>query len=815
MKRRNFFSWHIEQATRDILEVWSGGMAFLWTFFSVITLLKTLLSPWRKDITLRNWRGFHITKSLKLFFDNIFSRMIGLLVRMVVIAIGIVAMAVAGMVGIVSLFFWIGAPIIALLLVGMFRENHTISIAALAGVGLWVLTVSGAYVSYRAHFWKSEGILKNFYRRTASRRLSERFGLGSVPFPQDILEGSERRDAFLKEQNISFEEFQFLLQWELSKEIIDDVRRKPWKKENLEKIRPLGGQWGFAYTVRLDRYAVDLSEGDYSEYAQSELIGRRDEFALTKLILRRPDDNCVLLVGPSGIGKKTLIHHLGRMVRENTAEGDFKDSRILLLDLGRAISDALAQGDDVENSVRMLFYEAAFAGNVILVIEHFENYLGNESSMFHPNLSAVFSEYLSFPTLQIIATSTPNEYHQMIERQSEILKHFEVVEMHEPDERQTLDIVLHKLSRYETERVLFTFEALKAIIRESARLNWEFPMPERAIDLAMDVFMYWEKSGEEDHISEKSVLQFISMKTGIPQGEIQGNEKKKLLDLEKTLHTFVIGQEEAVTEVAQALRRTRSGIGNSQKPIGSFLFLGPTGVGKTETAKALARAYFGDEKRMVRLDMSEFQSPNSLDHLIGSTQLNQKGRLTTQIKDNPHSLLLLDEIEKAYPEILDIFLQILDEGFVTDAFGEKINFRNCIIIATSNAAAPLIKNMVQQGADSEQIKQAIIDYAIKNNIFRVEFLNRFTGVVFFRPLNDSELRSVARLLLQKFAKRLHEEKNIDIEFDDTLVTSIIQKGYNPIFGARSLDRYVEHTVEDIVATKIISGELTKGQVLKL
>jgi ATP-dependent Clp protease ATP-binding subunit ClpA len=403
----------------------------------------------------------------------------------------------------------------------------------------------------------------------------------------------------------------------------------------------------------------------------------------------------------------------------------------------------------------------------------------------------------------------------MIERQGEIVKYFEVVEMREPNEEQTINILLNKMQNYERNRIIFTYDGLKSIMRESNKFNWDFPMPERAIDLAMDVLMYWQKKGVEEYITEKTVLDFVSLKTGVPQGDIGGEEKKKLLNLEKTLHNFVIGQEEAIKDVAQALRRTRSGIGNSQKPIGSFLFLGPTGVGKTESAKALAKAYFGDEKKMIRFDMSEFQNSSSIDRMIGSSQLNQKGRLTTEVKDNPYSLILLDEIEKAYPEVLDIFLQILDEGFVTDAFGEKINFRNSIIIATSNAGAPLIRNMVEAEKNPEDIKQAVIDFTVQNNIFRLEFLNRFTGIVFFRPLNELELKSVVRLMLQKFAKRVQKEKNMEVEFDESVVDNMIEKGYNPIFGARSLDHYIEHTVEDLIATKIIEGDFVKGEKIMI
>ncbi|KKT93183.1 MAG: ATPase AAA-2 domain protein, partial [Parcubacteria group bacterium GW2011_GWC1_45_14] len=371
------------------------------------------------------------------------------------------------------------------------------------------------------------------------------------------------------------------------------------------------------------------------------------------------------------------------------------------------------------------------------------------------------------------------------------------------------------LRPHETTGVIFTHEAIKAVIKESNRYNWSSPLPERAIDLAMDVMMLWNKKPDAFLVNEQTVSEFLSLKTGTPHGEIQSGERKKLLNLEKILHQQVIGQEEAIKQVAEALRRARSGISNMEKPVGSFLFLGPTGVGKTETAKALAKTYFGDEGRMIRFDMSEFQTPSSIDRLLGSSQLNQQGRLVTEVKDNPYSLILLDEIEKAYPEILDIFLQILDEGFVTDAFGEKVNFRNTMIIATSNAGAALIKEEVEMGADADKIKQDVIDYAISNNVFRVEFLNRFDGVIFFRPLSGNELTNVVKLMLKKLAKRLHDEKNIDVDFSDDLSAKIIEKGYNPIFGARSLNRYIEDTVEDILAKKIIAGEVRKGEKVRI
>ncbi len=256
--------------------------------------------------------------------------------------------------------------------------------------------------------------------------------------------------------------------------------------------------------------------------------------------------------------------------------------------------------------------------------------------------------------------------------------------------------------------------------------------------------------------------------------------------------------------------RARIGMSNSTKPIGSFLFLGPTGVGKTESAKALAEAYFGDEKRMIRLDMSEYQKAESLDRLLGSVEINMTGQLANKVKENPYSLLLLDEIEKAHPEILNLFLQILDEGWLTDAFGKKINFRNLIIIATSNAGSDFIKEAVDANMDPEELQGKLVDYTIKEGIFRPEFLNRFEGVIFFHPLEKQETMKVAALQLEKYADRLRKEENINIQFDPQIVNFVIDKGYERKFGARSIDRFIQDKIGDKIVKKIIGGEIKKG-----
>ncbi|EKD58942.1 MAG: ATPase AAA-2 protein [uncultured bacterium] len=810
--RPNFFLWYYNEGILGILEIWKNFLFFAFQHFSIAEMFATLFSPWRRDVSAPNWRGFHPIRMLELVFVNTLSRLIGACIRLFVIALGLIVAVFVFIFGVEITILWVSMPMV-LLILALYVANGSIDAAVGSGLALIcvILAISGYLHDSKAPTLGMDK--KQFLKNRVLERIAARLGFARKRFPDEILFDEEKLDEFLKIQGLTIGEYRSIMRHELLREQEKIDARKFWSAQNLKKIASIGVQWRYGYTVHLDRYCSDLSF-DCSEYRDSVLVGRQEEYEVLKMILARPDQNCAILVGPTGVGKKVMLHTLGRNIK-NRQESQFENCRLLTLDLGRVISDSINKGADIENVLRMLFYEASYAGNVILLIEHMEYFLANDGNSMHPDISHVLNEFLNIPTFQIIALSTPKEYHRLIENHDHIAKYFEVVEVREPTEDESIEIMLAQMGKYEKQRILFTYKALKRIVHESGKLNWKFPLPERAVDLAMDTLMFWEKKSDEQFITEKTVADYLSFKTGIKHGEIESEERNKLLNLEKKLHMLVIGQDEAVRQVSEAFRRARSGIGNSHKPVGSFLFFGPTGVGKTETAKALAKTYFGDSRHLVRLDMSEFKSPGSIDRLLGSNQTGEPGRLVTLIKDNPYCLLLLDEIEKAYPEILDIFLQILDEGYVTDSFGEKINFRNTLIIATSNAGAPLIKRMVEEKHQSEEIKSAVLDWTIENNVFRTEFLNRFDGVVFFRPLKDEELVSVVRLQLQKFVRRLSKEKNIEIEFGESVIGQIIKKGYNPIFGARSLNRYIEDEIEGLVARKIISGEVLNGQKIRM
>ncbi|MCX6765913.1 MAG: AAA family ATPase [Candidatus Moranbacteria bacterium] len=814
MKKDNFFVWYWSRGISEFLEIWKNLLSFFWRYFSMTKLTATLFSPWKRDVVFRYWLGWKPLKSLEILVDNFFSRFIGFLMRLAVVTTGLVVTVSFFLGGLILLFIWLSWPILFLLVLakaiaGSVMAQLEALVLFLFGLLFYLLYHDSLQIPY------IQMSAKELFKKKWLERVANRLGMAKKEINKNIFENSKSLASFLKSLDLNSGDFEMIVAWEAGARQKKENKKKFWLKENLDKISPIGKHWAYAYTPHLDEYATDLSRVDPTEYCGRELIGRQEELEVVKLVLMRPVQSSTLLVGDSGSGKKNLVHYLAGLIRHGQIDYLLSDSRILLFDIGRVISNVLSEGKDVDNVLHAMFHEAAYAGNVILFLENIENYLGKGDSMFHPDISAVMSQYLALPSFRVIATSTQKEYHNLVEKHEQFMKYLEVVEMKEPTEQETLEILLQDFEKMEERRVVFTLKAIQYIVASSGRYHWEVPLPERALDLAMEVLIFWQKNPGTYFITTETVDKFLELKTGMPHGEVRQEERGKLLNLEEFLHRRVIGQEEAVRQVAEALRRARTGIGRTQRPVGSFLFLGPTGVGKTETAKALAEVYYGGEEKMIRLDMSEFQSPTSLDRLIGSSELNQPGRLTSAVKDHPFSLLLLDEVEKAYPNVLDIFLQILDEGYVTDAFGEKISFRNIIVIATSNAGAPLIKNMIEEGREPEEIKKKLIDYVVANGIFRLELLNRFDDIIFFQPLEGNVLRSVAQMIMKKFARRLQEEKNIEIEFDDGVVDKVISSGYDPIFGARSLQRHVEDKIEDLVAKEMIAGKVKKGEVIKV
>lgn len=807
----SFILWYYTIGLLGIVRIAGNSVRYVSHRFNLLGLLTTLVSPWKRDVSHDTWRGFHPVLFLHSLANNLIVRFLGMLVRSTVIVAGmglIVIVAVGAVLfplaAIVAPFFLLG---------GAFALGISVGPAIGGGVFLLSLVILiTALFGWRDHEERHRDYTELPERAPWRERVVMRLGLAPNSFPVALWRDASARETYLLAEKI--EPANFSMAWDLEAKRYQFMQEQKrfWDWERLRCASPIGKHWQYAYTPYLDRYCTDLSQGDWSNYRQHQTIGRESLLEMLTLSLARPTDNSVLLIGDPGIGKRSIVHQLAREIRENRyTDPRINDARIMLFDLGQLLSDGRTSGADPKSALRDVLNQAVSAGNVILVIDSIELYLHPESEL---SVGEVLHEYLSFPTCRIIGLMTGEAYRTIGQHQIPALKYFDPIQVPEPNRETTIAILVDVFRELERRRPVFTLQAFSFIYDAAERYNWERPFPERAIDLAQEVVVYWNKRPDLPLITQHVVEDFLEAKSGIPMGEATAEERHKLLNLETLLHERVIGQHEAIKQISEAFRKVRAGLGNAGKPIGSFLFLGPTGVGKTETAKALAAVYFGDEGRMVRLDMSEFQSQQSIAELIGSAESGLEGRLTTLVREHPYSILLLDELEKAYPRALDLFLQILDEGFVTDGFGHRVSFRNTIVIATSNAGAVFLHDLVATGKPIADIEEALISRIIADGLFRPEFLNRFDGVILFQSLTVEEMEQVTRLKLEGFAQKLYAEKKITMTFTPEAVRAIIERGYKPEFGARSINRYIADVVEDATAKKLLSGELAQGAAVE-
>jgi len=610
----------------------------------------------------------------------------------------------------------------------------------------------------------------------------------------------------LVENNLKAEDIENLTLWLENIEEKIKQRKRFWEYENLAKRGTLAKNWTAGYTITLDRYSFDLT--DSIRKKGLEFIGHKEAIELMERTLALGEINNVLLVGEPGSGKRSMIYALAQKSLLGKSLPELNYKRVVELDMPALLAQ-LESSEEVESVLDKIFQEVLSAGNIILLIDEFHNYIGQGARPGVIDISGIISPYLRLSQFQIITITTYEGLHRYIEKNSSILSLFEKVEVSGISKKETLTLLEYLTFTLEKKhKVFISYPVLSQIISLTDRYFPSFPFPEKAIDVLDAAAVYVASLRKEKKVLPKHIARIITEKTEIPVGEIASEEKEALLNLEDLIHQRIINQEEAVREVSTALRRARSEITIRKGPMGCFLFLGPTGVGKTETSKALAENYFGSEDKMIRLDMSEFQDIKDIPRLIGSEK--ETGLLTSLVRESPFSLILLDEIEKAHPNILNLFLQVLDEGHLTDGFGRKINFKNTIIIATSNAGYQVILKAIKEKTNWSMIKQELLDFLFQNGIFRPEFINRFDAMVVFQPLSKENLLDIAELMLSGLKKNL-EEKGIGFVITRELKEKIVELGYNPTFGAREMRRVIQDKIENVLAEALLSGELKRGQ----
>ena len=653
-----------------------------------------------------------------------------------------------------------------------------------------------------------------------------------------------------------------------------------------------GGKKGsYNQTPTLNQFGEDLTK-KAEEGKLDPIIGRKEEIERVIQILSRRTKNNPCLIGEPGVGKTAAVEGLAEKIVSGDVPEILKGKRVVTMDISGMVAGSKYRGD-FEERIKKALDEVKKAGDVILFIDEIHTIVGAGAAEGAIDAANILKPLLARGEIQLIGATTLNEYRKYIEKDAALERRFSPVTVNEPSEKDTVKILKGLRDKYEAHHgVKITDEAIDAAVKMSVRYINDRFLPDKAIDLIDEAASRaklksytepdslkklqeeieevendkeeavrsqkfekaaslrdkqkelkekyekeqkkWQNKNNKSviNITEENIAEVIASWTGIPAKKITEDENERLKNLEKTLHERVIGQDEAVEAVAKAIRRGRVGLKDPKRPIGSFLFLGPTGVGKTELSKALAEALFGDENAMIRIDMSEYMEPHSVSKLIGSPPgyvgFDEGGQLTEKIRRKPYSVILFDEIEKAHPDVMNMLLQILEDGRLTDSQGRTVNFKNTVIIMTSNIGARLITDKKTLGftkiedGDKEKEEAAKKDYeetkkevmeALKKEL-RPEFINRIDEIIVFHKLTDNEIGKIIDIMLKEVTNRLAAQK-IKIELEPEVKELIASKGIDKNFGARPLRRTIQSVLEDRLAEEILDGNLKKNKVNKI
>ena len=522
-------------------------------------------------------------------------------------------------------------------------------------------------------------------------------------------------------------------------------------------------------------------------------------------ILSQETGRNVVLVGPPGSGKSALLRNLAEQIVLGDAPAALATKRLFLLDLTKLLSGIVSQGD-LAARIKIIFDEVSFAKNVIIVIEEIHELgIGEVGSSL--NLYSLMQSYLESDSFQFVGTTEEENYTRVLEKNGSFARLFRKIALPPATSQDTLAILEDRAINNERKnKIKTTFIALKEAAFLSAKLIHSRVLPDSAISVLKEA----QTQSINKWITKDIIRKVLAQVSKIPLMDVGTADKQRLLNLESEIHRKLIDQEQAVKLVADSLRRSVTGMREETRPIGSFLFVGPTGVGKTELAKTLAEVYFKGTGAFIRFDMSEYQNPESVTRLIGSA--GEGGQLTEAVRERPYALLLLDEFEKVDSRILTLFLQVLDDGRLTDGAGRTVDFTSTIIIATSNAGSLTIANGLTQGKDFLEIDKEVHQELL--GIFRPELINRFDDVILFKPLSQEDLQKIVQVKLSALQNQM-KEKGYLLEFDDELLHQLSEKGFDPVLGARPLQRLIQDTLEANLSKMILENKLIKGQVFKV
>lgn len=643
-----------------------------------------------------------------------------------------------------------------------------------------------------------------------------------------------------------------------------------------------GTQSSSANTPTLDSLARDLTESA-KEGNIDPVIGRGKEIERVIQVLSRRTKNNPVLLGEPGVGKTAVAEGLAQQIVDNEVPETLRDKRVMTLDMGTVVAGTKYRGE-FEDRLKKVMEEIRQASNIILFIDELHTLIGAGGAEGAIDASNILKPALARGELQCIGATTMDEFRKYIEKDAALERRFQPIQVNEPTLEETILILRGLRDRYEAHhRVTITDEAVEAAANLSDRYITDRFLPDKAIDLIDEAGskvrlrsytvppnlkeleqkleevrkekdsavqsqefekaaslrdseqrlredlektknQWKEKQGQEtSEVVVEDIANVVSVWTGVPVSNLTKDETERLLNMEDTLHNRVIGQKESVNAVSKAIRRARAGLKDPKRPIGSFIFLGPTGVGKTELARALAEAMFADEEAMIRIDMSEYMEKHSTSRLVGSPPgyvgYEEGGQLTEKVRRKPYSVVLLDEVEKAHPEVFNILLQVLEDGRLTDSKGRVVDFRNTVLIMTSNVGASELKrskyvgfNLGEENQDYNNMKAKVTEELKK--AFRPEFLNRIDETIVFHSLERKHMKDIVTLMIKQLRNRL-KEQDIDFTLTDKAVEKIANEGYDPEYGARPLRRSIQKNIEDLLSEELLKETIVKGQKVKI